>query len=49
VLGEGRIVRRAGLGWPSRFWPATGDRPLDLERAVSRTRVALGLTAGETE
>jgi hypothetical protein len=49
VLGEGRIVRRAGLGRSATILAATGDRPLDLERAVSRMRVALGLTAGGTE
>lgn len=49
VLGESRIVRRAGLGRSATILAATGDRPLDLERAVSRMRVALGLTAGGTE
>jgi hypothetical protein len=44
VLGEGRIVRRADLGRTEAILAATGDRPLDLERAVSRMRVALGLT-----
>jgi hypothetical protein len=45
VLGEGRIVRRADLGRTEAILAATGDRPLDLERAVSRMRVALGLTS----
>jgi hypothetical protein len=49
VLGEGRIVRRGGVGRSATILAATGDRPLDLERAVSRMRVALGLTAGGTE
>jgi hypothetical protein len=48
ALGEGGIVRRAGLSRAQTIVAATGDRPLDLERAVSRMRVALGLTAGET-
>jgi hypothetical protein len=48
ALGEGRIVRRAGLGRAEAILAATGDRPLDLERAVSRMRVALGVTAGGT-
>ena len=48
ALGEGGIVRRAGLARAETILAATGDRPLDLERAVSRMRVALGLTAGET-
>jgi hypothetical protein len=47
VLGESRIVRRAGLGRTEAILAATGDRPLDLERAVSRMRVALGLTTAE--
>jgi hypothetical protein len=42
VLGEGGIVRRAGLGRTEAILAATGDRPLDLERAVTRMRVALG-------
>jgi hypothetical protein len=42
VLGEAGIVRRAGLGRTEAILAATGDRPLDLERAVTRTRVALG-------
>jgi len=49
VLGEGGILRRVGLGRSETILAATGDRPLDLERAVSRMRVALGLTAGGTE
>ncbi len=48
VLGEGRIVRRVGLARSETILAATGDRPLDLERAVSRMRVALGLTGGGT-
>ena len=48
VLGEGGIVRRAGLGRTEAILAATGDRPLDLERAVSRMRVALGLTPAGT-
>ena len=46
ALGERGIVRRAGLGRAEAILAATGDRPLDLERAVTRRRVALGLTAG---
>jgi hypothetical protein len=46
ALGELGIVRRAGLGRAEAILAATGDRPLDLERAVTRMRVALGLTAG---
>jgi hypothetical protein len=46
ALGERGIVRRAGLGRAEAILAATGDRPLDLERAVTRMRVALGLTAG---
>ena len=46
ALSEGGIVRRAGLGRTEAILAATGDRPLDLERAVSRIRVALGLTVG---
>jgi hypothetical protein len=49
AVGEGGIVRRAGLGRTEAILAATGDRPFDLERAVSRMRVALGLTAGGTE
>ena len=49
VLGEGGVVRRAGLSRTEAILASTGDRPLDLERAVSRMRVALGLTAGGTE
>jgi len=49
VLGEGGILRRVGLGRSETILAATGERPLDLERAVSRMRVALGLTAGGTE
>jgi hypothetical protein len=45
VLGEAGIVRRAGLGRTEAILAATGDRPLDLERAVTRMRVALGLSA----
>jgi hypothetical protein len=47
VLGEAGIVRRAGLGRTEAILAATGDRPLDLERAVTRMRVALGLSAAE--
>jgi hypothetical protein len=46
ALSEGGIVRRAGLGRTAAILAATGDRPLDLERAVSRMRVALRLTDG---
>ena len=46
ALGERGIVRRAGLGRAEAILAATGDRPLDLERAATRMRVALGLTAG---
>ena len=49
AVSEGGIVRRAGLGRTEAILAATGDRPLDLERAVFRMRVALGLTADETE
>ena len=48
AVGEGGIVRRAGLGRAEAILAATGDRPFDLERAVFRMRVALGLTAGGT-
>jgi hypothetical protein len=48
ALSEGGIVRRVGLSRTEAILAATGDRPLDLERAVTRMRVALGLTAGET-
>jgi hypothetical protein len=48
VLGEAGIVRRAGLGRTEAILAATGDRPLDLERAVSRMRVRLGLTPAGT-
>jgi hypothetical protein len=48
-VSEGGIVRRAGLGQTEVILAATGDRPLDLERAVFRMRVALGLTANGTE
>jgi hypothetical protein len=41
VLAEAGIVRRAGLGRTEAILAATGDRPFDLERAVSRMRVAL--------
>jgi hypothetical protein len=47
VRGEAGIVRRAGLGRTEAILAATGDRPLDLERAVTRMRVALGLSAAE--
>jgi hypothetical protein len=47
ALGERGIVRRAGLGRAEAILAATGDRPLDLKRAVFRMRVAL--TADETE
>lgn len=40
-------VRRAGLGRTEATLAAIGDRPLDLERAVTRMRVALGLSAAE--
>jgi hypothetical protein len=49
AVSEGGIVRRAGLGRAEAILAATGDRPLDLERAVFRMRVALGLTAPGTE
>jgi hypothetical protein len=48
AVSEGGIVRRAGLGRSEAILAATGDRPFDLERAVFRMRVALGLTAGGT-
>jgi hypothetical protein len=48
ALGEGGIVRRAGLGRTEAILAATGDRPLDLERAVFRMRVALGLPLART-
>jgi hypothetical protein len=48
VLGEGGIVRRAGLGRTETILASIGDRPFDLERAVSRMRVALGLTSAGT-
>jgi hypothetical protein len=41
VLDEGGIVRHAGLGRTYAILAATGDRPLDLERAVTRMRIAL--------
>ena len=41
ALGEGGIVRRAGIGRTEAILAATGDRPLDLERAVTRMRIAL--------
>ena len=47
VLGEAGIVRRAGLGRTEAILAATGDRPHELERAVTRMRVALGMTAAE--
>jgi hypothetical protein len=46
ALSEAGIVRRAGLGRAESIIAATGDRPLDLERAVSRMRVALGVAGG---
>jgi hypothetical protein len=46
AVSEGGIVGRAGLGRTVAILAATGDRPVDLERAVFRMRVALGLTAG---
>ena len=46
ALSEAGIVRRAGLGRAESIIAATGDRPLDLERAVSRMRVALGAAGG---
>jgi hypothetical protein len=49
AVSEGGIVRRAGLGQTEAILAATGDRPLDLERAVFRMGVALGLTADGTE
>jgi hypothetical protein len=42
VLGEVGIVRRAGLGRSETILAATGDRPLGLERAVSRMRGRAG-------
>jgi hypothetical protein len=44
ALSESGIVRRAGLSRTEAILAATGDRPLDLERAVSRMRVGLRLT-----
>ena len=38
ALGEAGIVRRAALGGSETILAATGDRPLDLERAVTRMR-----------
>jgi hypothetical protein len=49
ALGEAGIVRRAGLGRSETILAATGNRPLELERAVFRMRVALGPSAGGTE
>jgi hypothetical protein len=49
ALGEGGVVRRAGLGRAEAILAATGDRPVDLERAVFRMRVALGLAADRSE
>jgi hypothetical protein len=49
AVSEGGIVRRAGLGRTEAILAATGDRPLDLERAVFRMRVALGLAADRSE
>jgi hypothetical protein len=46
ALSEAGIVRRADLGRAESIIAATGDRPLDLERAVSRMRVALGAAGG---
>jgi hypothetical protein len=48
VLGEAGIVRRAGLDRTGSILAATGDRPFELGRAISRMRVALGLTGGKT-
>ena len=48
VLGEGGVVRRAGLSRTEAILASTGDRPLDLERAVFRMRVALGMTLAGT-
>jgi len=48
ALSEAGIVRRAGLGRAESIVAATGDRPFDLERAVSRMRVALGVAGGAT-
>jgi hypothetical protein len=48
-VSEGGIVRRAGLGRTEAILAATGDRPVDLERAVFRMRVALGLAADRSE
>jgi hypothetical protein len=46
ALSEAGIVRRADLGRAESIIAATGDRPLDLERAVSRMRVALKAAGG---
>jgi hypothetical protein len=46
ALTEAGIVRRAGLGRAESIIAATGDGPLDLERAVWRMRVALGAAGG---
>jgi hypothetical protein len=47
VLSEAGIVRRAGLDRTQAILAATGERPFELGRAVTRMRVALGLTAPE--
>jgi hypothetical protein len=46
ALSEAGIVRQAGLGRAESIIAATGDRPPDLERAISRMRVALGVPGG---
>jgi hypothetical protein len=58
AAAQARLAERGEWSWASagssgaRGWvgatilAATSDRPLDLERAVSRMRVALGLTGG---
>lgn len=46
ALSEAGIVRRADLGRAESIIAATGDRPLDLERAVWRMRIALGAAGG---
>jgi hypothetical protein len=46
ALSEAGIVRRAGLDRAESIIAATGDRPLDLERAVWRMRVALRAAGG---
>jgi hypothetical protein len=47
VLGEAGIVRRAGLDRTQAILAATGDRPFELGRAVTRMRIALRPTAAE--